>query len=264
MHWWAGRCHGRICRGGGTQGRKCVRQRGQERREGDGGNVSETVLLDRLLSLPSIPSPVPSLLSRVWVSGLESVGLTPKQPKLTYFRDRGHWSSDRRGALSILPRTRRWSQPGCWAGMCHGHTPSCGMVHSRAGCQSAWAPSGSPEVRCWCKGSGCNHGSWCHSAQGPGAELRPHCSSRACLGRDTESEVRFPGVPQPGATRTFLALPVGWEQSVRLFFQRTRQNKHPVLRFSTRLHIRITPDLWRNTDAWDLSPDWTDQIAWVE
>ena len=89
------------------QGRKCVRQSGQERREGDGGNVSETVLMDRLLSLPSVPSPFPSLLSRVWVSGLESVGATPKQPKLTYFRDRGHWSSDRRGALSILPRTRR-------------------------------------------------------------------------------------------------------------------------------------------------------------
>lgn len=89
------------------QGRKRIRQRGQGRREGDGGNVRETVLTDRLLSLPSIPSPFPSFLSRVWVSGVESVGLTPKQPKLTYFRDRGHWSSDRRVALSILPRTHR-------------------------------------------------------------------------------------------------------------------------------------------------------------
>jgi hypothetical protein len=117
---------------------------------------------------------------------------TTKQLKLTYFQDRGPWFADHREAPSILLHTRRWSLTDCWAGTCHGHTLSCGMAHSQAECLFAWAPSGSPAAHCWCKGSGCSRGSWCHSALALGAET-PHCSFQACLQRDIISGVRLFG-----------------------------------------------------------------------
>lgn len=139
-----------------------------------------------LVSFPSSLLP-PSLPSRVLLWGLGYLCVTPKQLELTYFQDRGHWSSGHTGAQSSLPHIHRWSLTGCWAGMCRGRTPSCGMAHSRAECRSAWAPCESPAARCWCKGCGGSHGSWCRSARGPGAGPQPRCSCRACLRRDTGS-----------------------------------------------------------------------------
>lgn len=62
---------------------------------------------NELTSFSPFPSPFPSFLSGVLLWRLECVGLTTKQPRLTYFQDRGHWSSGHRGAPSILPGTRR-------------------------------------------------------------------------------------------------------------------------------------------------------------